>query len=172
MSVEKHPLPSTTIERRPMARATRVSLFQREIRERLSQAALDILFAGAKVLSEGQVGQTPGGSRYFGSTMLTLDLGRAKAHIRDPMDAATALRLVEMMRTDDRVSHRLSAIARNEAERMSQKRLVSLEMEVTFEPHGARVEVDLDVEALIKDEGRKQLKLGFRKGSSRNDPKT
>ena len=40
--------------RRPMARATRIALFEREVRVRLSRAALDLLFARAEVISEGQ----------------------------------------------------------------------------------------------------------------------
>ena len=50
--------------RKPMSPARRVSLFEREIRVRLSAPALEILFEIAETLSEGQVA----GRSYFGST--------------------------------------------------------------------------------------------------------
>ena len=55
--------------RKPMATARRVSLYEREIRVHLGTAAIEILFASAEVLSEGQ----RHGARYFGSTMIGID---------------------------------------------------------------------------------------------------
>src|SRR5262245_8714152 len=40
--------------RKPMARVTRIALIEREVREQLSLAALDLLFGRAEVISEGQ----------------------------------------------------------------------------------------------------------------------
>ena len=57
-----------------MARARRVSLFQREIRISLSSAALDILYNLAQVLSEGGVD----GDAFYGSVMVTIDLSGGK----------------------------------------------------------------------------------------------
>ena len=57
-----------------MARATQIALFEREVRERLSRAALDVVFARAERLSEGQSSVRGGRAAYFVSTMLTLDL--------------------------------------------------------------------------------------------------
>jgi hypothetical protein len=37
-----------------MAKASRVTLFEREVKVRLSQAALEILLEAAEVLSEGE----------------------------------------------------------------------------------------------------------------------
>jgi hypothetical protein len=37
--------------RRPMARATRIALFEREVRERLSRTALDLVLSRAEVIS-------------------------------------------------------------------------------------------------------------------------
>ena len=47
------PGPEALPARKPMARATRITLFEREVRERLSRAALDVVFARAESLSEG-----------------------------------------------------------------------------------------------------------------------
>ena len=38
--------------RRPMARATQIALFEREVRERLSRTALDLVLSRAEVISE------------------------------------------------------------------------------------------------------------------------
>jgi hypothetical protein len=57
-----------------MARATRIALFEREVRERLSRAALELVLARAEVISEGQRSVRGERDAYFGSTMLTIDL--------------------------------------------------------------------------------------------------
>src|SRR5205814_10101022 len=66
--------PAAVPGRKPAAVARRVSLFEREVRMHLGTAAIEVLFAVAEVLSEG--GRD--GARYFGSTMITIDLGRAR----------------------------------------------------------------------------------------------
>jgi hypothetical protein len=69
--------------RRPMARATRIALFEREVRERLSRAALELVLARAEVISEGQRSVRGGRDAYFGSTMLTIDLPALELLLRD-----------------------------------------------------------------------------------------
>ena len=78
--------------RRPMARATRIALFEREVRERLSRAALELVLGRAEVISEGQRGVRNGRDAYFGSTMLTIDLPSLDLLLRDACDAGTARR--------------------------------------------------------------------------------
>src|SRR5215216_2762553 len=72
-------------DRKPIAMARRVSLFDRRVEIRLAPAAYDILFDVAAVLSEGQVED----DRFVGSTMVTVDLDRAASRISDECDAAT-----------------------------------------------------------------------------------
>ena len=81
------------LARRPMARATRIALFEREVRERLSPAALELVLGRAEVISEGQRGLRNGRDAYFGSTMLTIDLPSLDLLLRDACDAGTARRL-------------------------------------------------------------------------------
>lgn len=146
--------------RKPMARVTRVALFQREIRERLSDAALHVLLAKAEVISEGQVAPA-GMAKYYGSTMLTMDLALCTAEFREMMDAATALRVAEMLRSDRRFKPRLRDLARREAERVADAKLKNLEMEVKVDVRGPRVLVDLDVEATVaSSQHRSQARLG------------
>jgi hypothetical protein len=130
-----------------MARARRVCLFQREIKERLSAAALEILLGGAKVLSEGQSSGTGKAARYYGSSMLTIDLTSFSRYIRDPLDAASAVRVAAMIETDSSIKKRLAALARVEAERIAKRKLTAMEMEMDVCVECAKVLVDLDVEA-------------------------
>ncbi len=67
---------------RPLARVERITLFEREVRERLSRSALALLFAGVEVIAEGQRSHRGGKEVFFGSTMLTLDLSKVAGAVR------------------------------------------------------------------------------------------
>ena len=82
---------------RPLARVQRIALFEREVRERLSRAALDLVFERAEVMSEGQRSSRAGQPVYFGSTMLTIDLEALAPQLREPCDAGTARRLATLL---------------------------------------------------------------------------
>ena len=99
-------------KKRPMAAVRRVTLFSREIIERLSPAGLDLLLARATRLSEGQVSAT---GDYFGSTMITVDLAQVDGKVRDACDVATAARLARRMAGDQTLVERVRVIAREEA---------------------------------------------------------
>jgi hypothetical protein len=131
--------------RKPMATARRVSLFEREIRVRLGTAAIELLFGLAEALSEGQ----RQGRRYFGSTMLTFDLERARGALREAGDAADAHRLAELMQKDARVLARARALASAAAAARAGAPLASFDAELRVRVEGARVHVDLDVEASL-----------------------
>src|SRR5262245_1785588 len=87
---------------RPVARVQRIALFEREVRERLSASALDLVLSGAVVLSEGQRSVRAGGGAYFGSTMLTIDLKALASVLRDACDAGCAARLAGQLASDAR----------------------------------------------------------------------
>jgi hypothetical protein len=129
--------------RKPMAPARRVSLYEREIRVHLGTAAIDVLFELAEVLSEGQ----RQGRRYFGSTMLTFDLARARAAVRDACDASDARQIAALLERDARVEARARALACEAAARRAGAPLARVEVEVRVRADGVRVHVDLDVEA-------------------------
>jgi hypothetical protein len=118
--------------RKPMARATRVSLFEREIRVHLATPAIDLMFRGAQLLSEGQWQ----GERWFGSTMITLDLARLADQVRDACDAATAHRVAELLARDVRVAARARA----------GRPLLRVDVELSARAAGECVHIDLDVE--------------------------
>jgi hypothetical protein len=133
--------------RRPMARATRIGLFEREVRERPARAALDLLFARAEVISEGQRSQRGGRDAYFGSTMLTFDLPALSVVIRDACDAATAVRLAALLEADASVGKRVQELAKREATRVSGAAPREVSTHVAIRAQGAKVFIDVDVEA-------------------------
>jgi hypothetical protein len=131
--------------RKPMARALRVTLFEREVRETLSASAIEILFQRARILSEGRRAASPtAGDAFFGSTMLTIDLAEVADLVRDPADAATAERLALLMKDDARVQKRVRQIAAQEAERLGGPGARAVEVRLRTE--GAIVYLDADVE--------------------------
>ncbi|HXI57765.1 MAG TPA: hypothetical protein VNO55_16985 [Polyangia bacterium] len=132
--------------RKPMARATRIALFEREVRERLSRAALDLLFARADVMSEGQRALRGGKESFFGSTMLTIDLPALTVVLRDEPDAGTAHRLATLLAEDAGVEKRIAALAAREAGRLAAATLRTVSTHINIRAQGARVFIDVDVE--------------------------
>jgi hypothetical protein len=135
--------------RRPMARATRIALFEREVRERISRAALELVLGRAEVISEGQRGVRNGRDAYFGSTMLTVDLPSLDLLLRDACDAGTAHRLAELLETDATVGPRIEALAASEAARVAGAAPKSVSTHVTIRSQAAKVFIDIDVEAVF-----------------------
>jgi hypothetical protein len=133
--------------KKPMARATRIALFEREIRERLSRSALDLLFARAEVISEGQRALRAGRDSYFGSTMLTLDLPVLAALLRDACDAGTARRLAALLEGDAGVAQRIQALTARETARVAGATPREVRTHVAIRSQGAKVFIDVDVEA-------------------------
>jgi hypothetical protein len=162
---------------KPMARAVRITLFEREIRERLSGAALDIVLARAELLSEGQRvvregipsdGHDGDGDRskrdpqkpstslerdsrsgYVGSTMFTIDLSSLTDVLRDACDAGTAHRLAELMRTDGTLPGRIHDVAEREATRVAAAKLKDMRTQISVRAQGSKVFIDVDVEAAL-----------------------
>ena len=130
-----------------MARATRVSLFDREVRVRLAPVAIDVLLETPRMISEGELEH----DRYIGSTMLSIDLSRAAERISDPPDAATARRVAELFPDDERARARAKKIALREAARAAGAApLEPPQVDLRVRSAGAVVHVDLDVEARRK----------------------
>lgn len=129
------------LERRPLASVRQVSLFCREVRERLSAAAIEILFGRVDVLSEGKFES----GEFFATVMLTFDLASA-VELRDSADTATARQLAEQMASDPRVRQRALEIAGREAARLAQRRLRGAQTDVRIRAAGSRVHVDIDLQ--------------------------
>lgn len=141
------PAPAPTPSKKPMARAARVTLFEREIREKLSIAALEILLERARILSEGKrSGAATAKRAWFGSTMLTIDLADAGDAVREPCDARSAARVADLMRDDARVTRRVQKIAEREAQRLADGPVRVRPSEVRVRAEGCTLFLDVDVE--------------------------
>src|SRR4051812_2219565 len=133
--------------RRPMARATRIALFEREVRERISRAALELVLGRAEVISEGQRGVRGGRDAYFGSTMLTIDLGSLELLLRDACDAGTARRLADLLEADADAQAHIEALANSETVRVAGAKPQNVSTHVAIRSQAAKVFIDIDVEA-------------------------
>jgi hypothetical protein len=140
------PAQGPTFRLRPLRRVERIALFEREVRERPSRAALELVFRRAEVISEGQRAHRDGRPTYFGSTMLTLDLEALAPSLREACDAGTARRLAALLAGDPSVSSRVKTIATREAIRLAGGRLRTIATEVKVTARGARIFIDVDVE--------------------------
>jgi len=127
-----------------MAVVRRIGLFRREIKESLNPAAIEVLVAGASRISEGQVGAD---GRFYGSTMLTIDLDRLRPQIHDACDVSTAARLAALLEGESALHQQLARLAANEARRIAGSGLRRVEVDLRVRCEGARVYIDIDVEA-------------------------
>ncbi|MDB4967856.1 MAG: hypothetical protein JWN44_3545 [Myxococcales bacterium] len=135
------------LEKKPMARAARVTLFEREVKERLSVAAVEILIERARILSEGKRSASPTAARaYFGSTMITVDVATLADVVREPCDARAAARVCELIRDDARVTKRVHEVARREAQRLAEGPVRVRPGEVRVRAQGTFIYLDVDVE--------------------------
>jgi hypothetical protein len=141
---------ATARVRMPMAKAARVTLFEREIRERLSQPAIELLFERAQVLSEGErVRGLKGVDTFYGSTMLTIDLTAATPWVREACDAEAARRVTAFMTSDARVARCLRQIIEREACRLAGGSLEKLHTDVRLRTEGTLVYLDVDFEGIL-----------------------
>ncbi len=139
--------PQRRLMLRPLARVERISLFEREVRERLSRAALELIFSLAGIMSEGQRSARDGREIFFGSTMLTIELPAVAAAVRDVCDARAAQHLCALLATDAVAAARIKSIAAAEAERLCRIRPRTVGAEIKVRARGTTVYVDVDVEA-------------------------
>ena len=130
-------------KKRPMASSRQVSLFRREIKERLSPTGFELLLQAVKKISEGQISAS---GRYYGSTMLTLDLARVDQGIRDVCDVATALRVAQLLESEPDLLGQLRELALQDARRIAGRPMPRLEADLRIRAEGCRVLVDVDVE--------------------------
>jgi hypothetical protein len=141
---------SAPILRKPMAKATRVTLFEREIRERLSDPAIELLLGAAQVLSEGKVARIPGGGEaFYGTTMLTMNLATVGEAFRERCDEAAARRVAALMTGDARIARRARATAEREASHLAGRAVKAAASDVRVRAQGTTVFVDVDLEGQL-----------------------
>jgi hypothetical protein len=147
VSQTQHKPKMVPLQPKPMARVTRVPLFEREVRERLSNAAVEVLLGRAAVLAEGQRSQSATARHaFFGSIMITIELAGLDAALRDDCSPESARRVAEMMEVDARVLKKLRQLAEREASRLAGAAIRVHSADVRVRAEGTRVLVDIDVE--------------------------
>jgi hypothetical protein len=141
--------PTSRYELRPMAQVRKIPLIEREIRERLSQAALGAVFARSEIISEGEAGTAKGKTHFLGSTMLTFDVPALGEILREPPDEGTARRLAALLAKEKSLDGRIEVIVRREVERITHGKAGSVHGETRIRTQGTRVFLDIDVEAIV-----------------------
>lgn len=125
-------------------RVRRIPLIRREIRESLSDNALELLFRGAELIVEGDPEL---GERAYATVMATLDLSARAALLREPPDEATAERVAELMRGSPGVRERMTALARPRLAELYgvDPRGFAIELLPAVRVEGAKILIDGDV---------------------------
>ncbi len=135
------------LTKKPMARAERVTLFEREVRERLSVAAIDLVLDRARILSEGKRAASPtAAQRYFGSTMVTIDVAELAQLVRDPCDVRMTEHLAQLIGDDARMLRRVQKLAEREAQRLCDGPVKVRAGEVRVRAAGTLIYLDVDVD--------------------------
>jgi hypothetical protein len=136
-------------EMRPLVQVRRIALIEREVREHLSQAALDAIFVRCEVISEGEASISQGKTVFLGSTMLACDVATLGEILREPADEGTAQRMAALLASEPSLDARSQAIVRREVERITRCKPRLVRGETRIRVRGTRVFLDIDVEALL-----------------------
>ena len=130
-----------------MAFVRRVSLFRRQIIESISPAGLELLLAGASRISEGQVTSR---GRYYGTTMLTIDLQHTGGKVRQVRDVSTSSRLARHLEQEPAAMQQVVRLAVREASNVAGQPILEPAAEVEVRVKGHRVLVDVDLEGSVE----------------------
>lgn len=133
----------------PWLHVQRIPLIRREVVESLSASALELLWSRAEVVVEGdaELGAPTPGQRFYASVMVTIDLATCSMHMREPSDAATALRLAELLAAGgDAVRKKLLEIVRPELSRLCGQSIGrhKIHLDHDLRADGSRVLIDGD----------------------------
>jgi hypothetical protein len=130
----------------------RIPLIRREVRESLSDSALEILFSAAELLVEGdqKFGEL---GRAYATVMLTIDLTRSAALLRERADEATAERVAELMRGSAGVRRQVTELARPRLAKLfgADPRSLRIELLPSVRVSGARILIDGDAVVSVRD---------------------
>ena len=148
------PLPLKAVEvsslpaRKPMARAARVTLFEREVREKLSVAAIEILArARAHPVRGAALGGADGEARATSARPCSPSTSpRSATLVREACDARAATRVAELIRGDARVTRRVQKIAAREARAARRRTDPRARRRSARARAGTLVYLDVDVE--------------------------
>ena len=129
-----------------MAKARRAPLCCGSLERALSRHAEEVLFAHAELMSEGSARDAAGGaSSYFGSTMITIDLGSLRGALRGAEDPGTHEHIRALVEGSVRMRLRAMRLACAEAARRLPDRPLGTPL-VETRVHLVRGKLHLDVD--------------------------
>jgi hypothetical protein len=121
----------------------------------LSREAEELLFRDAEILCEGAVNETGTARSWFGSTMITFDLGRLGASLRGSFDPAGLAQLANVIEGSVRVRLRATRLARGEvARRLPDRLLGTARVETRVRLVGEKLQLDVDLEVPLRVSSR------------------
>lgn len=151
-------------------RVRRIPLIRREVRESLSDSALEILFCSAELIVEGDLDRgRPHPSkrgfesgRAYATVMLTLDLTRCAELLRDRADEATATRVAELMRGSAGIRERVTELARPRLAELfdADPRTLRIELLPVIRVAGSRILIDGDAVVSLRSSQLKNQQVG------------
>jgi hypothetical protein len=137
-------------------RVRRIPLIRREVRESLSDNALEILFCAAELIVEGDRDLERGfeSGHAYATVMLTLDLLRCATLLRERPDEATAERVAELMRGSADVRTRVIELARPRLAELfdADPRSLRVELLPVVRVAGARILIDGDAVVSLRSQ--------------------
>ena len=140
------------------AKVERIRLIRREIKETLGPGAIDLLFAHGELVVEGSeaIAADSGTGRVYATLMLTIDLARCAEQVREPADAATAERLVELLRDADAVRAKLAELARPRLAELAGLAPAAIELSIEPSLRSEHVMVLIDGDAVAWPRARRR----------------
>ena len=130
-----------------LAKATRAPLFIERTHRALTREAEEVLFEHAEVMTEGSAGRDPGAKSFFGSTMITIDLGKLAGRLRGLDAPGMHETLCEVVGASVRMRLRAMRIACAEvARRVPERDLGTAQVEIRTSIVGSRLHLDVDLE--------------------------
>ncbi len=141
--------PAASWRLKPLAKALTAPALLRRNGTVLARGLEEDLFRTADMLSEGGCRPVDGGAEsYFGSTMISVDLGPVRQQWRGEFDARARRRLVDAVGGSARVRLRATRLALREVARRLPDRALGtarVEIQVSLASDQLRIDVDLEV---------------------------
>jgi hypothetical protein len=134
-----------------LARARRNAFIASHPARFLSRGAEEALFAKTDVLTEGSLERSANGDmRYFGSTMITFDLGQLAEHWRGPFGPEQQAELLRLVEGSVRMRIRATRMACAEvARRVTERPLGMAVVETSVRLAGNTLQMDVDLELAV-----------------------
>lgn len=138
------------LQRPPWSRVRRVQLIRREIREYLPAGTVELLLSAGDYVVEGGRGLAAEGASgcVFATAMVTINLREIRGSFRERADAATAVRLAELLADHPELATRLRQRMHSHLTRLGELAAdtsLEISMEIEVRGQGSTLLIDADV---------------------------